>query len=197
MVCVRQESLPPQRFALMRVNALRARAARLGCTMVLNLKHRSNDLAALSAQEASALLACARGLRESPAAANERALRGKNLCLLAATQDQPGTALLLQAATGLGAHVARVPPSLSAASSPDEVQHTARLLGRLYDGVACAGMPSELVRRIAADADVPVFDGIAAPDHPVVRLAEQLGEDTPAQDNQRLLLQALLLCTLA
>ena len=166
--------------------------------MVLNLTLRSNDLAALSAQEASALLACARGLRESPAAANERALRGKNLCLLSATQeDHPGTALLLQAAAGLGAHVARVRPSLSASSSADEVQHTARLLGRLYDGVACAGIPPELVRRIAADADVPVFDGIASPDHPVVRLADQLGDDTPAQDNQRLLIQALLLCTLA
>ena len=113
--------------------------------MVLNLKHRSNDLAALSAQEASALLACARGLRKSPAAANERALRGKNLCLLSATHDHPGAALLLQAATGLGVNVARVPPSLSASSSADEVQHTARLLGRLYDGVACAGMPPDLV----------------------------------------------------
>jgi len=181
----------------MHVNTLRTLAASLVCTMVLNLKHRSNDLAALSAQETSALLACARGLRESPAAANERALRGRNLCLLSATQDYPGAALLLQAATGLGAHVARVPPSLSASSSADEVQHTARLLGRLYDGVACAGMPPDLVRRIAADADVPVFDSIAAPDHPVFRLADQLGDKTSAQDNQRLLIQALLLCTLA
>ena len=165
--------------------------------MVLNLKHRSNDLAALSAQERSALLACARRLRESPAAATKRALRGKNLCLLSATQDYPGAALLLQAAIDLGANVAQVPPSLSAASSADEVQHTARLLGRLYDGVACAGIPPELVRRIAADADVPVFDGISAPDHIVARLAEQLGDDTPTQDNQRLMIQALLLCTLA
>ena len=164
--------------------------------MVLNLKLRSNNLAALSAQEASALLACARGLRGSPPAANGRALRGKKLCLLSATQDHPGAALLLQAATGLGVHVARVPSSLSASSSAEEVQHTARLLGRLYDGVACAGIPPELVRRIAADADVPVFDGIAAPDHPVGRLADQLGDDTPALDNQRLLIQALLLCTL-
>ena len=90
-----------------------------------------------------------------------------------------------------------MPPSLSASSSADEVQHTARLLGRLYDGVACAGIPPDLVRLIAADADVPVFDGIAAPDHPVVRLADQLGDETSAQDNQRLLIQALLLCTLA
>lgn len=169
--------------------------------MVLYLKHRSNDLAALSAQEANTLLACARSLRASPAATTERALRGKNLCLLSATQDHPGAALLLQAATSLGAHVARVPASLSEASSADEVQHTARLLGRLYDGVACAGIPSELVQRIAADADVPVFDSIAAPGHPVAlladQLADQLGADTPEHDNRCLVIQALLLCTLA
>jgi ornithine carbamoyltransferase len=183
----------------MRIKTLRHRAARLACTMVLNFKHRSNDLAALSAQETSALLACARGLRESPVATTGRALRGKNLCLLLSTaHDHPGAALLLQAATGLGAHVARVPASLSESSSADEVQHTARLLGRLYDGVACAGMPPDLVRRIAAAADVPVFDGITAPDHLVDRLADQLGGDTTsAHDNQRLVIQALLLCTLA
>ena len=165
--------------------------------MVPNLKHRSNDLGALSAQEASALLACARGLRDSPPAATRQALRGKNLCLLSASHDDAAAQLLLQAATGLGAQVARVPPSLSASSSPRDVQHTARLLGRLYDGVACAGMPSELVQRIADEADVPVFDGIADPNHPVTRLAGQLGDDNPAHDNERLIIQALLLCTLA
>jgi len=181
----------------MRVNTMRAFTARLARTMVLDLTHRSNDFTALSAQEASALLACARRLRESPAAANARALRGKNLCLLSMTHDDPGAALLLQAATGLGAHVAQVPPSLSASSSVNEIQHTARLLSRLYDGVACVGLPSDLARRIAADAEVPVFDGIAGPDHPVARLAEQLGDGAPEQNSRRLLMQALLLCTLA
>jgi len=164
--------------------------------MVLNQKHGSNDFAALSEQEAHALLAFARRLRESPAATTEQALRGKNLCLLSATEDYPGAARLQEAATALGAHVARVPPSLSASSSADEIQHTARLLGRLYDGVACAGMPPELVRRIAADANVPVVDGIGAPDHIVTRLADQLGDDSPAHDNQRLMIQALLLYAL-
>lgn len=164
--------------------------------MVLNLKHRSNDFSALSAQEAGALLACARELREAPAATTARALRGKNLCLLSAPED-PAAALVLQAATALGAQVAQVPPPVSESSPPDEVRHTARLLGRLYDGVACIGIPTELVRRIAADVDVPVFDSITAPDHAVARLADQLGENTSAQDGQRLLIQALLLCTLA
>ena len=180
----------------MHVKAVPERAARLLCTMVPNLKHRSNDLAALSAQQTSALLACARGLRESPSATTERALRGRNLCLLSVPRDHPGAAQLLQAATALGAHVAHVPSSLSEYSSADEVQHTARLLGRLYDGVACAGLPSELVRRIAQVADVPVFDGVGGPDHPLTRLAGELGGDAPAQDNQRLVIQAMLLCTL-
>ena len=165
--------------------------------MISNQKHGTNDLATLSALETRALLAYARGLRESPAAMIGRALRGKNLCLLSATQDYPGTALLLRAATGLGAHVAQVPSSLSASSSADEIQHTARLLGRLYDGVACAGIAPELVRQIAAGANVPVFDGISATDHIVIQLADQLGDDTPTHDNQRLMIQAVLLCALA
>lgn len=181
----------------MRVKPCRPSAASLACTVAHNLKHRSNDLAALSAQQMSALLACARVLRESPAATTERALRGKNLCVLSTTQDFPGAARLLQAATALGAQLAQVPASLSASSSADEIRNTARLLGRLYDGVACAGMPPELVRRIAADANVPVLDGISAPEHIVIRLAAQLGDDTPTHDNQRLIIQALLLYALA
>jgi ornithine carbamoyltransferase len=165
--------------------------------MLPHMKHCTSDPFALTAQQSSALLACARRLRESPAATTGRALRGKNICLLAAPQDHPGSALVLQAAIALGAQVAQVPPTLTEFSSAYDVQHTARLLGRLYDGVACAGIPSELVRRIAADADVPVFDGIAAPDHPITRLADQLGDAASVQDNQRLVIQALLLCTLA
>ena len=165
--------------------------------MVVNLQHCSRDLRAFTAQEASALLACARGLRESPAATAALALRGKNICLLSTPNDHPGAALVQQAATALGAHVARLPPTLSESSSPDDVLHTARLLGRLYDAVACDGLPSELVRRIAASANVPVFDSIAGPDHVVARLADLLGDNTSAQDNQRLMIQALLLCTLA
>jgi len=164
--------------------------------MVLNLKHHSADLGALTERETSALLACARGLREAPAATTGRALRGKNLCLLSTPPDHPGAATLQQAATALGALVASVPSTLSEHSSSSDIQDTSRLLGRLYDGVVCAGVPSELVRRIAVDAGVPVFDDIAAPDHPLARLATELGPEAPGQDNRCLVIQALLLCTL-
>jgi ornithine carbamoyltransferase len=174
-----------------------ARADRLRSTMVVNLKHCSKDLGAMTAQEDDALLACARSLLESPVATTGRALRGKNICLLSTPNDHPGAALVLEAATALGAHVARVPPTMSASSSADEVRHTSHLLGRLYDAVACDGLPSELVRRIAASANVPVFDSIAGPDHVVARLTDRLGDNASAQDNQRLMIQALLLCTLA
>ena len=181
----------------MRVKVHRTRVGSLRSIMEINLKHGSKDLRALTAQETSALLACARGLRESPAATTGRALRGKNICLLSTPKDHPGAVLVLQAATALGAQVARVQPTLSEFSSADDVLHTARLLGRLYDAIACDGLPCELVRRIAASANVPVFDSIAAPDHLIARLADRLGDNAAAQDNQRLVIQALLLCTLA
>ena len=167
--------------------------------MVPNLKHRSlNDFAAMSPQEMGALLAQARALQSaSRAGTSPRTLRGKNLGLLCDTADDAGAALFQRAASALGAHVAHLRPSLSASSTPQEVQHTARVLGRLYDAVDCVGMEPDLVRRISADAGVPVFDGIASSSHPTARLADRLDAGTALEDNRCLVIQAVLLSALA
>ena len=77
-----------------------------------------------------------------------------------------------------------------------EVQHTARMLGRLYDAVECQGMASALVQQVGDEAGVPVFDGIATHDHPTARLAEQLEGGASSADNRRFVLQAVLLSTI-
>lgn len=157
------------------------------------LRHRS-----LSPREASAVLAHARALqRAAQAGAGQPLLKGKNLGLLCESIDDPGAVLFRRAAGELGAHVAHIRPTLSASSTPQEVRHTARMLGRLYDAVECQGMPSSLVRQVGADAGVPVYDGIALHNHPTTRLAEQLDAGTAPQDNRRFILQALLLSTIA
>jgi hypothetical protein len=48
-----------------------------------------------------------------------------------------------------------------------------------------------------APPERPRHLGIAAPDHPIIRLADQLGDNNSAQDNEHLMLQALLLCALS
>ena len=53
--------------------------------------------------------------------------------------------------------------------------------------------PVHQVRQIGRHAGIPFFDGAAMPDHPAVRLAEMLGDRTSLADNQRFMVQALLL----
>lgn len=122
-----------------------------------------------------------------------RPLRGKNLGLLYETPSTAAQALFRSAAEELGARVGTMRSSLSLESPPQEVQHTARMLGRLYEAVECQGLDPALVRQIGEHAGIPVFDGAAMEDHPAVRLAEMLGERTSLADNQRFMVQALLL----
>ena len=104
-------------------------------------------------------------------------LRGKNLGLLCADDTQPQALLFRQAASELGAHVAHIGMSLSEASDPQEVAHTARMLGRLYDAVECQGLDSALVQQIADVAGIAVYDGLASDERLTSRLAAQLGNE--------------------
>ena len=167
-------------------------------TMVRLLKQRSlTDFAAMSGQDTDALLALARELQSaSRAGTGIRPLRGKNLALLCDALDADGATLFQRAASELGAQVAHLRPSLSRFSTPQEVQHTARVLGRLYDAMDCVGMATGLVLQIGAAAGVPVFEAISSSRHPMARLAEQL--DGEAIDDKRCaLMQAVLLGALA
>jgi ornithine carbamoyltransferase len=149
--------------------------------------------------DASVLLAQARALqRAALAGQTQPLLRGKNLGLLCATDDKAADAALFRhAATVLGAHVAQIPASLSHTSTPQEVQHTARMLGRLYDAVECQGMPGALVQQVAQAVDMPVFEGLASLAHPAAALAEQLDLASSASDRRMFVVQAVLLGTLA
>lgn len=156
------------------------------------------DLQQLTPLEVTGLLCRARILQH---AAQEGTppplLRGKNLALLRETQDSETQALFLRAAEELGAHVATMRSSLSESSAPQEVQHTARMLGRLYDAVECQGMAPALVQQIARHAGIPVYDGVAMESHPSARLAGLLGNSTSPADNRRFVLQAFLLESIA
>ena len=123
-------------------------------------------------------------------------LSGKNLGLLGEAADKGGAELFRRAAVELGAQVAHLRPSLSELSTPQEVQHTARMLGRLYDAVECQGMAPALVLRMGHEAGVPVYDGIASQRHPTAALAALLGDDASAADKRRFVVQAVLLNSL-
>lgn len=166
--------------------------------MVPTLRQRSlQAFEQMSPDDVSALLASALALRRAAqAGATQPLLRGKNLGLLCEADYHGDAALFRRAAAELGARVAHIRPSLSELSTPLEVQHTSRVLGRLYDALECQGMAPALVQQVGLDAGVPVYDGIASLGHPTARLAALLADDASPIDNRRFVLQAVLLSTI-
>ncbi len=140
----------------------------------------------------------ARALQLAAQAGGAQALlRGRKFGLMCEVDSATDAALFRRAAVELGAHVARIQPSLTALSTAPEVLRTARMLGRLYDAVECQGMSADLVHQLSADAGVPVFDAVASQRHPTAQLDALLRGDSPALDRRRFVLQAVLLSTVA
>ena len=142
----------------------------------------------------------ARSLQRAAAAGELQAsLRGRKLGLLCEVDDEDDgdAALFRRAAVELGAHVAHIRPSLTELSTRPEVQRTARMLGRLYDAIECQGMATDLVHQVGVEAGVPVYDGVASPNHPTARLVDLLDGDALKPDKRRFVLQAVLLSTIA
>lgn len=156
-----------------------------------------SSAAAPSAQQSAALLDKARALQRAAQQGNlPLALKGKRLALLSNDQVPAETALFCAAAAELGAQVAQVSPRLSERSSARQLASTARLLGLLYDGIDCEGLPHELVQRLREVATIPVHDGLASAEHTAAALAQRLEGPCP-ETNRRALVQALLIDSLA
>ena len=153
---------------------------------------------AMEPNDVTAVLRHARSLQRAAEAGDiHLLLRGKNLALMCEADDQKDAELFRSAAVQLGAHVSHIRPSLSSLTTPEAVQNTARMLGRLYDAMECQGMTPALVRQVGRDAGMPVYDGIASRDHPIARLARRLATSSSLADRRRFVVQAVLLHTMA
>jgi len=141
-----------------------------------------------------ALLARARALKRAALAGRTPLLlRGRIFGLVCERSDAPDAQRFCRAVHELGARVSEVRPVLDERSSAHDVRQTAQLLGRLYDAVEFQGSPPGLVRRVADEAGVPVYDGVASARHPTAGLADMLGSDGESpDDNRRYVLQAVL-----
>lgn len=155
----------------------------------------------IAPRDAHLVLEHARALQLAASAGDLRAaLRGRKfglMCEVDHHDDDSDAALFRRAALELGAHVAHIRPSLTELSTPEDVQHTARMLGRLYDAVECQGMAADLVHQMGTDAGVPIYDGVASRQHPTAKLVDLLSGDSSALDKRRFVLQAVLLSTVA
>jgi ornithine carbamoyltransferase len=153
----------------------------------------------LSPADSDVLLANAHFLEQSGEGARQMGelLRGKNLGLLCESEDADDAVRFRCAAKALGARVALIRPRLSELREARTLQYTARMLGRLYDAVECQGLPADLVRQVADEAGVPVYDGVASTRHPTARLAESLGGTRSLAENRQLVLQAALVSSIS
>ena len=159
----------------------------------------------IAPRDANVVLEHARALQVAASAGHSQvtlraALRGRKfglMCEVDHHDDDSDAALFRRAASELGAHVAHIRPSLTELSTPEDVQHTARMLGRLYDAVECQGMAADLVHQMGTDAGVPIYNGVASRQHPTAKLVDLLSGDSSALDKRRFVLQAVLLSTVA
>jgi len=133
------------------------------------LSHRSLwSLDNLSSADVLAVLDTACSLKKADREGHpQRPLRGKNIAVMCESPSDPALASFTAAATALGAQVAHIRPSSSRITQPHESHETALVLGRLYDAIECEGMPLSLVQEVERTAGRPVFNGLAAADHPL------------------------------
>ena len=131
-------------------------------------------------------------------------LDSKHLGLLSLDHRSLSQGVVADAARGLGARVARVPPVVMQTGDGPQAHDAARLLGRFYDALDCEDLPAELVHCLRRNCGVPVYEGLGRRDHPLAQLLPHLDADlvqapgAPAgdEDGHRFLLQAMLVHTL-
>jgi ornithine carbamoyltransferase len=156
--------------------------------------------AAIDAADARALVETARALKHDGAAEPPPRLRGKNIALLCVQAEAECVRRFDAAASALGARVSRINATPAwLRDEPPLGWPTARLLENLYDAVDCEDLPAGFAQRLQAQLGVPVFDGLARDDHPVLGLLQQvIGRDALAgEGDRRALLQATLVRSLS
>jgi len=101
-------------------------------------------------------------------------LSGKNIALIFEKTSTRTRCAFEVAAYDQGAHVTYLGPSGSQIGHKESMKDTARVLGRMYDGIEYRGFGQELVETLAQYAGVPVWNGLTDEWHPTQMLADFL-----------------------
>ena len=101
-------------------------------------------------------------------------LRGKGICLIFEKTSTRTRCSFEVAAYDQGAHVTYLDPGSSQMGHKESIKDTARVLGRLYDGIEYRGFDQSIVETLAAYAGVPVWNGLTDEFHPTQILADVL-----------------------
>ncbi|KMS71779.1 ornithine carbamoyltransferase [Streptomyces viridochromogenes] len=126
-------------------------------------------------QEFLGLVELAAELKAAKKAGTEKQyLRGKNIALIFAKTSTRTRCAFEVAAADQGASTTYLDPSGSQIGHKESVKDTARVLGRMYDGIEYRGDSQAKVEELAAYAGVPVYNGLTDDWHPTQMLADVL-----------------------
>ena len=133
------------------------------------------------------LLTLSASLKEDKAAGRElKHLRGKNIALIFEKTSTRTRCAFEVAAFDQGAHVTYLDSSGSQIGHKESMKDTARVLGRMYDGIQYRGSRQELVETLGEFAGVPVWNGLTDQWHPTQSLCDMLTmrESCPKPDRE-------------
>lgn len=142
--------------------------------MAFNLRNRSFlKLLDFTPEEIKFLLDLAVELKKAKYTGTEQQrLKGKNIVLLFEKDSTRTRCAFEVAALDQGAHVTYIGPSGSQMGKKESMKDTARVLGRMYDGIEYRGYSQEIVETLAKYAGVPVWNGLTNEFHPTQILAD-------------------------
>ena len=142
----------------------------------MNLKHKSFlKLLDLTSEEMAGLLDLAAGLKAKKKAGIPHKLHeGKNIVLLFEKDSTRTRCAFEVAGHDLGMGVTYLGPTGSQMGKKESIADTARVLGRMYDGIEYRGFGQEIVEDLAKYAGVPVWNGLTNEFHPTQILADFL-----------------------
>ena len=142
----------------------------------MNLKNRNFlKLLDYSPEEILALIDLAADLKEKKkAGVPHRLLEGKNIALIFEKTSTRTRCSFEVAAADLGMHPVYLDPKSSQLGKKESIADTARVLGRMFDGIEYRGFEQARVEKLAQYAGVPVWNGLTNEFHPTQILADLL-----------------------
>ncbi len=99
---------------------------------------------------------------------------GKNVALIFEKTSTRTRCSFEVAAYDMGMNVTYLDPSASQIGKKESIRDTARVLGRMYDGIEYRGYGQEIVEELAKYAGIPVWNGLTNEYHPTQMLADML-----------------------
>lgn len=144
--------------------------------MAFNLRNRHFlKLLDFTPREIQFLLTLSADLKKAKYTGHERkTLMGKNIALIFEKSSTRTRCAFEVAAFDQGAQVSYLGPSGSQIGHKESMKDTARVLGRMYDGIEYRGYGQAIVEELAQHAGVPVWNGLTDEFHPTQILADFL-----------------------